>query len=131
MARLRVQFTNCVFHDHALRPSARPFPEHPALLNAILKTSDKATFCLLGISRKKKGELIETIEILLKDSPEILAARVSGCGVFTVGLLRHFFTYRERRVRSPAIQRHQMVYSGIQLHLRAWQGSASRRRHAQ
>src|SRR5690348_5145854 len=78
MARLRVQFTNCVFHDHALSPGARPFPEHPALLNAILKTGDKAQFCLLVISRKKKSELIETIQIFRENSSEILAARVPG-----------------------------------------------------
>src|SRR5258707_1146137 len=97
MVRLRVQFANGVFHDHALRPGACPFSEHPAFLNAILKAGDKAPFCLLVIFRKKKSELIETLQIFLKNSSEILAARVSGFSVCTGDPLKHFFSYRERR----------------------------------
>src|SRR5258708_40256629 len=107
MARLRMQFTNCVFHDHALRPRSCPFPEHSALLNAILKAGDKAPFCLLVICRKKESELIETTQILLKNSLKILAARVPGFSVFTAGLLKHFFSYRELHVRSPATRHRQ------------------------
>src|SRR4029077_19152499 len=120
MARLRVQFTNCIFHDHALRPRARPLPEHPALLNAILETGDKAPFCLLLISRKKKSELIETMQIFRKHSSEILAARVPSFSVFAVGLLKHFFAYRELHVRSPAILHRRTVCSRTALLLRAW-----------
>src|SRR5258708_2519108 len=97
MARLRVEFANCILHNHALRPGARPFPEHPALLNAVLKTGDKAPLCLLVITRKKKNELIETMQIFRNNSSEVLAARIAGFGVFTVDPLKHFFSYRERR----------------------------------
>src|SRR5690349_15272733 len=96
MAQSRVQFTNCVFHNHALRPGACPFPEHPALFNAILKTGHKAPFCRLVISRKEKSELIKTMQIFLKNSSEVLAVREPRFSVFTVNLLKHFFTYRER-----------------------------------
>src|SRR5258708_39085415 len=95
MAPSRVKFTNCLFHNHALRPGACPFPKHPVLFNAILNAGYKAPFSLLVISRKKKRQLIKAIHILVKNLEKLLASRVSLFTVSTdlsVGLLSHFLT---------------------------------------
>jgi hypothetical protein len=99
MASSRVQFTNCVFHNHALRPSTGPFPKHAVLFSAILKAGYKAPFSLLVISRKEKQQLIKAIHILVKNLEKLLASRVPLFTVSTdlsVGLLSHFLTSRER-----------------------------------
>ena len=61
-----------------------PLPDLWALLDTILKAGDKAALCLLVISRKKKSELVETMQIFLKNSSEILTARIPGFSVFTM-----------------------------------------------
>src|ERR1700758_288423 len=99
MAPSRVQFTNCVFHNHALRPGARPFPKHPVLFSAILNAGYKAPLCLLVISRKKKRQLIEGIHILVKNLEKLPASCVPLFTVSTdlsVCSLSHFLTSRER-----------------------------------
>jgi len=77
MFPLRIQFAKCFFHNHTPRPGACPFLKHPVRFGAILNTSYKALFCPLMISRKKKGELIKTIQILVKSFEEIFASRIS------------------------------------------------------
>jgi hypothetical protein len=99
MAPSRMQLTNCVFHNHALRPGTGPFPKHPALCSAILNAGYKAPFCLLVISRKEKRQLIKAIHILVKNIAKLLASRVQLFTVSTdlsVGLLSHFLTSQER-----------------------------------
>src|SRR6267378_5350301 len=99
MVPSRLQFTNSLFHNHALRPGACPFPKHPVLFNAILNAGYKAPFSLLVISRKEKRQLIKAIHILVKNLEKLLASRVPLFTVSTdlsVGLLSHFLTSRER-----------------------------------
>jgi hypothetical protein len=81
MAASRLQFTNCVFDNHALRPDACPFPKHSVLFSAILNTGYETPLSLLAISRKKKRELIKTMHVLIKNLEEILASRVP---IFTI-----------------------------------------------
>src|SRR5580692_5261273 len=94
-ARPRLKFTNCVFHDNALRPGARPFPEHPVLMSTVLNTGCKTPFRLLVICREQERKLIKTIQVLVKDLAKILASRVL---IFTISkylsvrLLSHFST---------------------------------------
>jgi hypothetical protein len=88
MAPSRVQFTNCLSHNHALRPGACPFPKHPVLFSAIINAGYKAALCLLVISREKKRQLIKAIHILVKNLEKLRASRVllftvsrlGGCG---------------------------------------------------
>src|ERR1700752_4116559 len=99
MAWPRLKFTNCILHDHALRPGACPFPKHPVLLSTSFHACDKTLFSLLVISGEKKRELIKPRHILVKDLEENLASRVSSFAISphcTVGLFTHFPTSRER-----------------------------------
>src|SRR5260370_3271424 len=134
MAPARVQVTNCVFHNDALRPATCPFPKHPVLFNTILNTGDKAPFSLLVISRKEKGKLIQTIQILVKNLEKILASRVPTFTVSTylsVGLLSHFLTSAQPHAQSLDRLCRRQVWSRTPLRHHAWQESASWRRHAQ
>ena len=100
----RVQFTNCVLRNDALRPGTCPFPEHTVLFRTILNAGYKAPFSLLVISREEKGKLIETIQVLVKNLEKILASLVpifTVCTCLTVGLPSHSLTSRERHEQSP------------------------------
>src|SRR5216683_5614276 len=95
----RVKFTNCVCHNHALRPGACPFPKHLVIFSAIVNAGYKAPFSLAVISGKQKRQLIKAIHILVKNLEKLLASRVPLFTVSTnlsVGLLSHFLTSRER-----------------------------------
>src|SRR6266850_7166609 len=95
----RVQFTNCVLRNDALRPGTCPFPKHAVLLSTILNAGYNAPFCLLVISRKEKRQLIKAIQILVKNLEKILSSRVpvfAASGYLTMGLPSHFLTSRER-----------------------------------
>src|SRR5258708_10191614 len=97
MAPSRVKFTNCLFHNHALRPGACEFTKHPVFFNAILNAGYKAPFCRLVISRQEKRQLIKAIHILVKNLEKLLASRVPLFTVSTdlsVGLLSHFLASR-------------------------------------
>src|SRR5579863_875813 len=92
----RLKFTNCILHNHTLRPGACPFPKHPILLSTSFHACDKTLFSLLVISGEKKRELIKPLHILVKDLEEMLASRVASFAISphrTVGLLSHFPTY--------------------------------------
>src|SRR5579864_6183559 len=91
----RLKFTNCILHNHKLRPGACPFPKHPVLLSTSFHACDKTLFSLLGISGEKKRELIKPAHILVKDLEEMPASRVASFAISphcTVGLLSHFPT---------------------------------------
>src|SRR5260370_18230976 len=75
MARSRGQFTNCVFHNDALRPGTYPFSKRAVLFSTILNARYEAPFSLLVISRKEKGNLIKPIQILVKNLDKILPPR--------------------------------------------------------
>lgn len=130
----RVQFTNCVLRNDALRPGTCPFPEHTVLFSAILNAGYKAPFSLLVISREEKRKLIEANQVLVKNLEKILASRVPIFTVSTylpVGLPSHSLTSRERHEQSPVRLRRRKVWSRTPLRHRAWQEFASLRRHAQ
>src|SRR4029077_5202804 len=74
-ARPRLELTNCVFHDNALRPRACPLPEHPVLIRTVLNTGYKTPFRLLEICREQEQKLIKTIEILVKNLVEVFTSR--------------------------------------------------------
>src|SRR5580692_9754735 len=134
MAWSRLEFTNCILHNHTLRPDACPFPKHPVLFSAILNTGYKAPFSLLVISHKKKRELIKTMHILIKYLEKIPASRIPIFTISThctVGLLTHFPTSRERCERFPKGLRRRTVCSRIPPPPDAWHGSASQHHHAQ
>src|SRR5580693_505263 len=127
----RLKFTNCILHNHTLRPGACPFPKHPVLLSTSFHACDKTLFSLLVISAEKKRELIKPAHILVKDPEEILASRVAIAPHCTVGLLTHFPTSRERCERFLKGLCRRTVCSRTALPLRAWHESAPRRRRAQ
>src|SRR5579863_1372644 len=134
MSWSRLEFADCILHNHALRPDTCPFPKHPVLFSAILNTGYKAPFSLLVISHKKKRELIETMHILIKYLEKIPASRVPIFTISThctVDLLTHFPTSRERRERFPKGLRRRTVCSRIPLRHHEWHESAFRRHHAQ
>src|SRR5260370_9240557 len=127
MAPARVQVTNCVFHNDALRPATCPFPKHPVLFNTRHNPGDKAPFSLLVISRKEKGKLIQTIQILVKNLEKILASRVPTFTVSTylsVGLLSHFLPSGQRPAQSLVRLSRQKVWSTPPLRHHACQKSA-------
>src|SRR5947209_16077134 len=107
MAPSRMKFTNCLFHNHALRPGTGPFPKHPVLFSAIVNAGYKAPFSLLVISRKEKRQLIKAIHILVKNLQKLFVSRVPLFTVSTdlsVGLLSHFLTSQERH-ELPLVRR--------------------------
>src|SRR5258708_28744955 len=100
----RLEFANCILHNHTLRPDACPFPKHPVLFRTIFHACYKTPLSLLVISGEKKRELIKPMHILVKNLEEILASRVAISAIpphCTVSLLSHFPTSRERCERLP------------------------------
>src|SRR5580658_1567476 len=117
-ARSRLEFTNCVFHDNALRPGACEFPEHPVLISTVLNTGYKTPFRLLVICREEKRKLIKTIQVLVKNLAKIFASRVLIFTVsryLSVSLLSHSSTsrfehrfFRKSRLKQDACQTSQL-----------------------
>src|SRR6266853_3950320 len=126
IAPSRVQFTNCLSHNPALRPGACPYPKHPVLFSTIVNAGYKAAFCLLVISREEKRQLIKAIHILVKNLEKLLASRVLLFTVsrLSVGLLSHFLTSRERHEPPPARLHLQKVWSRTPLPPHTWHESA-------